>query len=273
MRAGIRSTALGLGIAVAVLLAWRWWPPVEGPEPPPESVAPDVSDRAPEPGQASDVTAPSPVDAEAHQAAGRAEPGSAPSGEGEAIRAADGREVGRLWRASGPATLVATWGTADEVAGPSIRAWLAALRRTRDYHLVAVRAETEAGLAEALEAAQAQLDAAVLASALVASGDRAWAAVRAAASDRRWLALALIGPTAPEDALSEAASGLDGRQVFVAAGQDDSAAEAVLALLRPLPLLRAERRGEPRRGLALLQAEPRLQSDLLGWLFAVTPRR
>lgn len=210
------------------------------------------------------------IDPDAHQAAGRAEPGAPPLGAGEQVVVGDAT-VGRMWRAAGKAPLIVV-ATEPAVEAEATSEFLHALRRTRDYHLLrldlAEGAEPESGV----DAAIARLGDTPLATVVIAAGPAAWPATRAAAGRRDWLALALVAPRALADAEPPGAEGLQGRQIYVVHAVGDSAGTATVAALKPAPLLQVRTVAAARTGLGLLAEVPRARSDLLGWLFAVTPR-
>lgn len=247
-----------------VVASWRPAKLPEAPVPPTKSSSAVDAETPPMP----DATPA--IDPDAHQAAGRAEPGAAPVGAGEPVLVGEA-VVGRLWRAVGRAPLIAVAGE-PAVEAEATSELLHALRRTRDYHLVRLDLAEGAEPGPGVDAAIALLGDAPLATVVIAAGPAAWPATRAAAGRRDWLALALVAPRALADAEPPGAEGLRGRQIYVVHAVGDSAGAATVAALKPAPLLQVRAVAAARSGLGLLAEVPRARSDLLGWLFAVTPR-
>ncbi|MCB9740199.1 MAG: hypothetical protein H6747_13120 [Deltaproteobacteria bacterium] len=258
----VGSAALvGGGIATAL------WCPAEPPEAP-VAASKSSTVAAAEPPPMLDPTPPS--DPEAHQAAGRAEPGAAPVGEGEPVLVGEA-VVGRIWRAAekAPLIVVASEPGVEAVATSEL---LHALRRTRDYHLLRLDLADGVEPGPGVDAAIAALGDAPLATVVIAAGAAAWPATRAFAGRGDWLALALVAPRALADTEPPGAEGLQGRQIHIVHAAGDSAGAATVAALKPAPLLQVRVVAGGRTGLGLLAEVPRARSDLLGWLFAVTPR-
>ena len=93
----------------------------------------------------------------------------------------------------------------------------------------------------------------------------------AAVADPNVRATALLSPELPgsDPEVLEAVAAMTRRQVFVAVAEADSGAAPTVALLEArLGTLRLARYRGARHGVELL-ADARVQSDLVGWLFAV----
>lgn len=173
-------------------------------------------------------------------------------------------------------------------SGADREAWrptLDALRTSRDYHLLVVRAPTLAAEGAATVEATAlvsHLEAGVewaLRSwkssgvVLVGAGAGAAAAVLLAGARRDVLAVVAVSPPARLGSF-RVASALDplrGRHSRWIAAADDERSAATLSLAKELPLAAVSVRPGAARGVALLAEDRRARTSLAGWLFAVTP--
>lgn len=267
--------ALALALAALTLTSWPQRSPRSSISPAsPTDKAADLGEPSADP---ADDRAPADLPAaattsggEAAQRDGTARPGPE-LGVGLALREG-GLEVGRLWSAvSRRAALVVLW--APDAEPERLRLLAVALRRTRDYHLVALHgARATPGLLAAVAQARDLLPSDPAAVALIAMAAPAQDAVESVAGLAGATALVLVSPRGAVDVEGAAFGWLAGRQALLLVAPNDGAAAPVVAAWSRLPLAtRVDAAVAGPDGLSKLGAQGRPWSDLVGWLFAVLP--
>lgn len=269
------AALLGMLVAVAVMLWLR------SHEDAPAWPAPAARAVAPRPAPAAEeVPAPAPRP-----------PADLGAGDSFTITAADGARLPvTAWKARSPRAPVVLFVAAPGEEASTWMPVLRTLRAARDCSLAilwnsaesgrhepgipdpaARRSHEQARIGVVISGLQRRLQLDPGSLALVGSGQAAAAVLGAAAADPSVRATAFLSPELPDsDAeLLEGLAAMTRRQVFLAVADADARAAPAVALLEArLGTLRLARYPGGRHGIELL-VDSRVQSDLVGWLFAM----